>query len=148
MSLLLEVGGAGEGGWGPYSQPLREVSKDWGTPFPLVNSPKQVGYLPVEQTPATLCRAKGTPAGRKRGLMSKWKFRVSSPRGPVEVISSHLLDGKTRPREGSQPSGPHSELVAQLGLSLGRNVACHSLRLQSLGSWVTGWPYSPRTCTK
>lgn len=66
--------------------------------------------------------------------MSKWKFRVSGPRGPIEVISSHLLDGKMRPREGSQPSGPHSELVAQLGLGLGRNVACHPLHLQSLGS--------------
>lgn len=50
--------------------------------------------------------------------MSKWKFRVSNPRGPLEVTSSHLLNGKMRPREGRQPSGPHSELVAQLGCGL------------------------------
>lgn len=56
------------GSWGPSSQPLGVVLKDWGTPFPLVNSPKQVWCLPVEQTPATLRRAKGTPAGRKSRL--------------------------------------------------------------------------------
>lgn len=66
--------------------------------------------------------------------MSKWKIRVSNPRGPLEVISSHLLDGKMRPRGGSQPSGPHNELVPQLRLGLGRNVACHPLRLQTLES--------------
>lgn len=146
MSLLLEVGGAGEGGWGPYSQPLREV-KGLGYPIPFGEVSQTGGVPTCGADPSHPTQGQGHP-GRKRGLMSKWKFRVSSPRGPVEVISSHLLDGKTRPREGSQPSGPHSELVAQLGLSLGRNVACHSLRLQSLGSWVTGWPYSPRTCTK
>lgn len=48
--------------------PLREVSKDWDTLFPLVNSPKQVGCLPVEQTPAAPRRAKGTPARRKSRL--------------------------------------------------------------------------------
>lgn len=50
--------------------------------------------------------------------MSKWKFRVSNPRGPLKVISSHLLNGKRRPRAGRQPAGPHSELVAQLGRGL------------------------------
>lgn len=54
--------------------------------------------------------------------MSKWKCRVSNPGAPLEVISSHLMDGKMRLGEGSQPPGLRNELVAQSGLGLGRNM--------------------------
>lgn len=76
--------------------------------------------------------------------MSKWKYRVSNPGAPLEVISSHLMDGKMRLREGSQPPGLRNELVAQSGLGLGRNMTA-TLGDFSLWELVIGWPLSPRT---
>lgn len=67
MSLLLEVGGAGEGGWGPYSQPLREV-KGLGYPIPFGEFSQTGGVPTCGADPSHPTQGQGRPSREEERL--------------------------------------------------------------------------------
>lgn len=55
--------------------------------------------------------------------MSKWKFRVSNPGGPYRSFPLIFWMENEPQRREPAVSGPHNELVVELGLGLEKNVA-------------------------
>jgi hypothetical protein len=72
---------------------------------PIVDSSKQVESPPMEEASAAPLWSEGT----QQGSVSKWKFRMSNPVGPLEVTSFLSSSGWKNEALRKKPtlSGPH-----------------------------------------